>query len=248
MSTRTSHSRVPERASAGRVIGILGGMGPAATADFYTKLVTLSAAGTDQDQPRVVIWADPTVPDRSRALTSDGPDPTPWLLRGVRTLEQAGASVLAIPCNTAHAFLPRMSGQVRIPVVHMIEEVAKFLAATMPDVSTAGVLATTGTVTAGLYQQALSSVGIRVFVPPEPVQRARVDRTIRAVKAGDRGAEVRQDLLVAANGLDGRGAEVLIAGCTDIPLGLPPADVPWPDPGLVLARAVLVHVAEHATG
>ncbi|MFD7161439.1 aspartate/glutamate racemase family protein [Kribbella sp. NPDC059898] len=233
----------------GRVIGVLGGMGPAATADFYTKLVMLSAAGTDQAQPRVVIWADPTVPDRSRALTGDGPDPTPWLLNGVRTLERAGATVLAIPCNTAHAFLPRITGQVNIPVVHMIDEVAKFLAATRPDVRTAGVLATAGTVSAGLYQQALSAVDIRAVVPPGPVQRLRVDRAVRAVKAGDRGDQVRRDLLLAATGLVGQGAEVLIAGCTEIPLGLPPADMPWPliDPALVLAQAVLAHIVEPVT-
>jgi aspartate racemase len=231
-------------ASRDHVIGVLGGMGPAATADFYAKLVAACPAGTDQGHPRVVIWADPTVPDRSRALTGNGPDPTPWLLRGAVVLEQAGATVLAIPCNTAHAFLPRIVSQLRVPVVHMIDEVARSLSAATPRVRTAGVLATSGTVEAGLYQAALASAGIQVVVPPATVQRRQVDHAIRAVKAGRRGADIRRDLLLAANDLRDRGAEVLIAGCTEIPLCLPAADAPCAviDPGLVLAKAVLAYV------
>src|SRR3546814_6650974 len=85
------------------VIGILGGIGPAATADFYSKLVALTPGSTDQEHPKVVIWADPTVPDRTLALTENGPDPTPWLIRGARVLRESGATTLAIPCNTARS-------------------------------------------------------------------------------------------------------------------------------------------------
>ena len=126
------------------VIGILGGMGPAATADFYSKLVALTPGSTDQEHPKVVIWADPTVPDRTLALTENGPDPTPWLIRGARVLRESGATTLAIPCNTAHAFLPAISSQLGLPVVHMIDEVARHIRTLSPAVTSVGLLATHG--------------------------------------------------------------------------------------------------------
>lgn len=86
------------------VIGILGGMGPAATADFYSKLVALTPGSTDQEHPKVVIWADPTVPDRTLALTEDGPDPTPWLIRA-----RASSESRAQRRSPSHAIPPTPS-------------------------------------------------------------------------------------------------------------------------------------------
>jgi aspartate racemase len=223
------------------VIDVLGGMGPAATVDFYAKLVALCPAKSDQAHPRVVIWADPTVPDRSSALTGQGADPTPWLLNGAERLQQAGATIIAIPCNTAHAFLPRISDRLAIPVVHMIDEVARHVEAATPDIRTVGLLATTGTVLAGLYQERFRSLGTEVLVPEPDVQRMHVDAAIRSLKAGVRGSDIGRDLAGAATGLVARGAELVIAGCTEIPLGLSREEAPCPvvDPSLVLARAVL---------
>jgi aspartate racemase len=229
------------------VIGILGGMGPAATADFYTKLVSLTRAATDQDHPKVVIWADPTVPDRTLALTENGPDPTPWLLRGATILRSAGATMLAIPCNTAHAFLPAVSSQLGLPVVHMVDEVARHIVTAMPQVRTVGLLATSGTIGAGLYQQWLTPAGITVLSPDEQTQTGDVMPAIRAVKAGRRGDDVRQQLTRAGRHLLDRGAQVVVAGCTEVPLGLPPEHAPCPviDPAAVLAHALLARVNDH---
>ncbi|MFF7705660.1 cysteate racemase [Streptomyces lydicus] len=223
------------------IIGILGGMGPAATADFYAKLVSLTPASTDQEHPRTVIWSDPTVPDRTAALLQRGPDPTPWLLRGSEILHAAGATLIAIPCNTAHAFLPGISEQVGLPIVHMIDAVTQHLAAMQPPVRVAGLLATTGTTRAGLYQEWLERAGISAAVPDETSQETEVMPAIRALKAGVRGAAVAQPLARAAGRLIRQGAQAVIAGCTEIPLGLDPECLPVPvvDPALVLARAVL---------
>ena len=92
------------------IVGILGGMGPLATADFYTKLILATPATRDQEHLRVVMWADPTVPDRSVGILGDGPDATPWLVRGGQMLAAMGAAFIAMPCNTAHAYLPRATG------------------------------------------------------------------------------------------------------------------------------------------
>lgn len=224
-----------------QIIGILGGMGPAATADFYAKLVSMTPGRTDQDHLKTVIWSDPTIPDRSDALIGDGPDPTPWLLHGGRVLREAGATVIAIPCNTAHAFVPRITDHIGLPIVHMIGEVARHLATSRPPVRTAGLLATTGTVHAGLYQDWLAGVGISLVLPDPASQDSEVMAAIRKVKAGQRGPAAIDLLTRAAHRLIDRGAQAIIAGCTEIPLGLAPDAVPVPlvDPAVVLARTLV---------
>jgi aspartate racemase len=229
------------RTATGEIIGILGGMGPAATADFYAKLVSMTPGGSDQDHVRTVIWSDPTIPDRTEALLGDGPDPTPWLLNGGRVLRQAGATLIAIPCNTAHAFVPRIADHVGLPIVHMIGEVADHLAALRPRVHTVGLLATSGTVRAGLYQQWLSRSGISLVLPDPDSQHHEVMAAIRAVKAGARDATATEPLARAAGRLTAQGAQAIVAGCTEIPLGLPAetVGVPLIDPAVVLAQALV---------
>ncbi|MFJ8537232.1 aspartate/glutamate racemase family protein [Streptomyces sp. NPDC093591] len=224
-----------------QIIGILGGMGPAATADFYAKLVSLTPGRSDQEHLKAVIWSDPTVPDRTEALLGDGPDPTPWLLNGSRVLREAGATLIAIPCNTAHAFVPRIAGHVGLPIVHMIGEVAEHLTALRPAVRAAGLLATTGTVRAGLYQEWLDRAGVDLVLPDRSSQDSEVMAAIRAVKAGARDTTATAPLAHAAQRLVERGAQAIIAGCTEIPLGLPPeaVSVPLVDPAVVLARALV---------
>ncbi|MEU5591715.1 amino acid racemase [Streptomyces sp. NPDC020298] len=226
------------------VIGILGGMGPAATADFYAKLVATTPGSSDQDHLRTVIWSDPTIPDRTEALLGDGPDPTPWLVDGSRVLREAGATLIAIPCNTAHAFVPRIAGHVGLPIVHMIGEVARHLTTLSPRIHTAGLLATTGTVRAGLYQEWLDRSGIRLVLPDTTSQDQEVMPAIRAVKAGIRDDTSSALLARAAERLTGQGAQAVIAGCTEIPLGLPgdAVDVPLIDPALILAQALVRRV------
>jgi aspartate racemase len=223
------------------IIGILGGMGPAATADFYAKLVSMTPGHNDQDHLRTVIWSDPTIPDRTEALLGNGPDPTPWLLNGSRVLREAGATVIAIPCNTAHAFVPRIADHVGLPIVHMIGEVAGHLTTLRPAVRTAGLLATTGTVHAGLYQEWLDRHGVRLALPDPTSQNNEVMTAIHAVKAGTHDARTTALLARAAQRLTEQGAQAIIAGCTEIPLGLPAdaVDVPLIDPALVLAQALV---------
>ncbi|MEU1005952.1 aspartate/glutamate racemase family protein [Streptomyces tibetensis] len=230
---------IPARTT--EVIGILGGMGPAATADFYAKLVSITPGASDQDHLRTVIWSDPTIPDRTEALLGKGPDPTPWLLDGGRVLREAGATVIAIPCNTAHAFVPRIADHVGLPIVHMIGEVARYLTSLSPRIHTVGLLATAGTVRAGLYQEWLGRSGIHLVLPDNASQDHEVMTAIRKVKAGTRDDTTTALLTRAARRLTARGAQAVIAGCTEIPLGLSAdaVDVPLVDPALILARALV---------
>ena len=224
-------------------VGVLGGMGPAATADFYAKLIRATPATRDQEHLRVVIWSDPSTPDRTQALLQDGPDPTPWLVHGARMLTNAGADLIAVPCNTAHAFLPAVADRVGVPIVHMIDQASRRIASMNPRVRTAGLIATTGTVQAGLYQEWLTKAGIELLVPHPPAQAEEVMPAIRAIKAG---TTVPGTLAAVARRLLERGAEVIIAGCTEVPLGLHPDELPVPlvDPAQVLAEAVVARISQ----
>lgn len=230
------------------VVGVLGGMGPAATADFFQKLVIATPADTDQDHLRVLIWSDPLVPDRTAALLHDGPDPTAWMTRGARLLVAGGADLIAVPCNTAHAFLAAVERDVGVEIVHMIDRTARKVAALAPAVGRVGLLATPGTVRAGLYDSWLSRYGVGV-VAPSPADQLAVTEVIARVKAGHRGRAQATAIAEVGQRLVDRGAQALIAGCTEIPLvfGSGRATVPVIDPSAVLADAVVAAVVGRRT-
>lgn len=223
------------------IVGILGGMGPAATADLYTKIIAATPAERDQDHLHVVIWADPTVPDRSTALLHGGEDPTPWLRRGAEMLVAMGASFIAVPCNTAHAFLPRIAGSIPVPFLHMMEETATAIEVAHPTIERVGLLATSGTVAAGLYQEWFARHHIEVVAPDDETQDRCVMRAIHLVKSGRTGGEVTALVGEAARQVIDRGAQAVIAGCTELPLVFNDGDasVPVIDPTMVLARAIV---------
>ena len=105
-----------------KIVGVVGGMGPEATAAFYEHLIELTPARRDQDHLTVIIYSEPGIPDRTEYLVADGPSPLPELVRVARTVEKAGAELIAIPCNTAHYFWEAISQAVEIPVLNIIDE------------------------------------------------------------------------------------------------------------------------------
>jgi aspartate racemase len=223
-----------------RTIGILGGMGPLATADLYQKIIQATPARTDQEHLPIIIHADPSVPDRTAALLSGGEDPTPWLVRGVQNLTNAGADFIIIPCNTAHAFLNRVQPECDIPIVNMIHEAARAVRELVPEQSEAGILATSGTIAAGLYQAALEQQHLHPVVPNDTFQEL-VMETIGRVKAGLIDNETVNPVRTAARELEQAGAMALLAACTELPVVLNQSlvNVPLIDPTNVLARAAV---------
>jgi aspartate racemase len=222
-----------------RKIGIIGGMGPLATADLYRKLILATPAARDQEHLPVVIDADPRVPDRTAALHDEGDDPLHALVAGATRLRDAGAEVGLIVCNTAHAFLPALRERVPLAFLDMIAETAARVAAEYPTVHRAGLLATRGTIEAQLYHRALAAHGIDALVLDPAAQEELVDGAIALVKAGTVESEPGARLAAA-------GAEVVLAACTEIPLVLDAAAVPVPlvDPTQTLAEAA-IRVARH---
>ncbi|TCN35489.1 aspartate racemase [Kribbella orskensis] len=229
--------------AAGRRIGVLGGMGPAATVDFYTKLIQETPAGRDQDHLPVVIWADPRVPVRSANLL-DGvaADPTPWLRRGIEVLRHSGCDVLAVPCNTAHAFVPALAADAGLELVSIVDVTAAAIAA--DGARTVGLLATTGTLRSGLYSAALGERGVAMITPGTGDQQ-QVMNTIAAVKGGRAGPAEAHALTSVARRLTARGAEQVVAPCTELVLAVHAGELGLPlvDPARLLARTIVELVA-----
>ncbi len=223
-----------------KVVGILGGMGPAATLDLLAKVLQHTPAAKDQDHLRVLVDMNPKVPDRVAALLEGGADPGPVLVEMARGLERAGAQVLAIPCNTAHCWHSKVQAAVSVPVLHIVAETARHLAGMEPRPRVVGLLASTGLVKVGLYQDMIGEQGISVCVP-DPVGQEVVMQVIYEVKAGRETGKLRPLLDPVLEELTGNGAAAVIAGCTELPLVLCSENSPLPviDPTDLLARAVV---------
>jgi aspartate racemase len=202
-----------------RVLGVLGGMGPLASAEFMRQLTLLTPAERDQDHIPAILWSDPRIPDRNAARLGRGPDPLPALLRGIRGLEAAGCGAIAIPCNTAHGWIDGMRAATRLPILHIVEAAAEALRRQGILPGPIGVMGTAATLAIGLYQEGLRADGWQVSVPTEEEMARLVSPGIALVKA-NRVAEAHAPLAEAARALAARGARAVVLGCTEIPLGI----------------------------
>lgn len=226
-----------------RTIGIVGGMGPEAGARFFELIVRETAAKRDQDHPPVVLCSLPQVPDRTAAILHGGPSPVPAIRRGLRALERAGAEFAIMTCISAHFFHPRVAASSPIPVLSLIEETVTEIRRMRPRPRTIGVIATSGTVRSGVVARAFEAAGIAVLVPSAGDQRAVMAAIYgkKGIKAGVTDGPPRRILLRVARSLVDRGAQAVLAGCTEVPLVLRPGDlaVPLIDPLTVGARAAI---------
>lgn len=223
--------------TAHKTVGVMGGMGPDATVDFMAKVVAMTPAGLDQDHVHMIVDHDPTIPDRQAAIASDNDDVTGRLGRMARRLEVAGADFLVMVCNTAHVFLDDVRSTTNIPFINIIEESVAETDRLCPDVRSVGVMATVACLETRLYQDEIERSGRSAVITNERYTRQLMD-LINAVKAGDQGEAVRQGMQAIATVLVNDGAEVLIAGCTEIPLvfGGANSTVPVVESTNVLAR------------
>ncbi len=229
----------------GRALGVLGGMGPLAGAQFMVRLTQLTPAERDQDHVPALLWSDPRVPDRTAAAPRrpGGADPLPALLRGVRGLSAAGCGAICIPCNTAHGWYEEMRAAVApVPILHIVDAAAADLARqAVPPPGPIGLLATEGTLAMRLYPERFAARGIEVIEPTAAAMSGLVTPAIAAVKAG-RVSEAYAPLAEAARGLVEAGAAAVVLGCTEIPLGVaagPALPFPVVDTVDALARAAI---------
>ncbi len=209
-------------------------MGPAATADFLTRLVNAAGATRDSDHPHVLVDSNPGVPDRNAALAEQGPSPGPELARMAQALVAGGAEVLAMPCNAAHGW----AGDIRAAVpqaifVDLIAAATAEVAALAPKPRCIGLLAIKATRAARLYHIPLEGAGFTVLEPDDGAFAAVIAR----IKGGDSGPDARAAMRAIAESMIAVGADALLGACTEVPLVLGVRDVPVP---FVDATAALV--------
>lgn len=194
-------------------IGILGGMGPAATADMLSKFVHFRHAHRDQQHIPVIACSIPDIPDRSACLLSGGPSPYDYLERYLHLLEHAGAECIVIPCNTAHYWYDRLHAAASVEMISILDATLSELPSGCRAV---GLLATDATLATGLYQQKIEQRGLTLLTPHRKRQQA-VMQAIYALKGGDE-AKAQALLFPQIAYLIASGADTLIMGCTEIPL------------------------------
>ncbi len=227
-----------------KTIGILGGMGPKATLDCFAKIIKSTPAKTDQEHLRVIVDSNPKVPDRTAAIIAEGESPVPILVAGCRSLQQAGADFIIMPCVSAHFFLDEIQQQIALPILSIFDVVSQAIISDHPQIKTVGLMGTTGTINGGLFQKRLAADGIETIVADESHQ-SKVMEAIYDIKnslpARSR-AQITSDLVDAAERLISNGARGIVAGCTEIPLALKQRhlSVPYFDALTILARAAIL--------
>ena len=223
-----------------KTIGILGGMGPLATADLFTKIVEMTKAATDQEHIRIFIDNNPAIPDRTDALLYGGKDPMPEMEAALRNLESAGAECILLPCNTAHCYLPSLQAMTEIPFLNMPVITAEQCARRYPG-KTACILATRGTLATGLYHSVLEDHQVPFLVPGDNEQDVLMYLIYDVVKASKPVLPEKEAWQTLLDTLRLKGADYFILACTELPVLATTLDVPGPfvDPTAELARAAI---------
>ncbi|MFK8080710.1 MAG: aspartate/glutamate racemase family protein [Granulosicoccus sp.] len=197
-------------------IGVLGGMGPQATILLQQRLVSGIAADDDASHVPLLIDMNPQIPSRlDWILKKQGDDPGPVLAGMARTLEHAGASALAMPCNTAHYYAPQITAAVSIPLLNMIELSGQAILRSIGDDAVVGMLASPATQQINLFKNAFASHGLRVVHPDRTEQLLSAIRRIKSQGASRLDTET---LLDAAQDCERQGATCLLVGCSEFSL------------------------------
>lgn len=197
------------------MLGVIGGLGPMATAWFMELVVELTDAQTDQDHLSAIVMNVPTIPDRTAYILGKSPDsPLEPMIALGKQLKAMGSDVIAIPCITAHYFHDRLQSQIGLPIIHGIEAVAEHLL--RGGIQTAGLMATDGTVQSGIFQRQLENAGIATVLPDAEGQQGVMRLIYEQVKAGKKPDmslfhSIKQQLRQ-------KGAQVVILGCTELSL------------------------------
>ena len=198
-----------------KTLGVLGGLGPMSSVYFYEMLTSHTKASRDQEHLNVIISSRADTPDRTAfILGRSEEDPTPVMLAEVSRLINAGAELIALPCNTAHSFYRQISIASSVPVINIIRQTVKFCFKNR--VSKVGVLATEGTVASGAYKTVLDEAGIGYAIPDSEGQEILTDTIYGRIKKGlppDMDAFYR-----VCDKLFAEGCERLILGCTELSL------------------------------
>lgn len=201
------------------MIGVLGGMGPLATLDFFGKVLAATPARGDADHVPLLIQSDPRIPMRPAAILGDGRSPLPELMTGRDRLIAAGATALAMPCNTAHFWFSALSAGCPVPFISIVDACVAELAPILAAGGSVGLIATRATLAGRIFNEPLMQAGYTVLMPDDDLQGRLVLPGIELVKAGQTqqaGPLVEQ----AVQALLNQGADAVVLACTETPVAL----------------------------
>ena len=198
-----------------QTLGVLGGLGPLATAYYLELVVSMTQAATDQEHPKIIIMNVPTIPDRTAYILGRSQEsPLEPMVALGRQMKDLGVDIIATPCITAHYFHSQLQEQIGLPLIHGIQCVAQ----TLKDagVHTVGLMATDGTVQSGIFQQQVEELGMKLVLPGEAGQKAVMELIYDQVKAGKQ-PELELFRTVCRE-LQDLGAQAVVLGCTELSL------------------------------
>ncbi|MEN9761031.1 MAG: hypothetical protein RI906_857 [Pseudomonadota bacterium] len=231
------------------MIGVLGGMGPLATVDFFSKVLAATPAGGDADHVPLLIQSDPRIPSRPAAILGNGRCPLPELMAGRDRLVAAGASALAMPCNTAHFWFPDLAATCPVPFISIVDACVAELLPMLSAGGSVGLIATRATLAGRIFDAPLMQTGYSLRVPDDESMDRLVLPGIELVKAGQTqqaGPLIEQ----AVQGLLQKGADAVVLACTETPVALDavrsPLRTKCVDSTAALARACVAWWREHS--
>ncbi len=222
-----------------KTIGIIGGMGPLATTDLYRKIILCTGAKNDRDNIPLLIDNNTRIPDRTCAILHGGESPVDEIVSSAKKLAAMGADFLLMHCNTSHYFYDEISYRVDVPIVHMINETCADMQ--HRDITCAALLATDGTVQTGVYDNVFANSGITLLKPDAAGQAAVMSLIYDGVKAGAETFDTTA-FCTAVDNLKAQGAQVVLFGCTELPLAFSMYNIPATDvidPTLILAKTAV---------
>ncbi len=224
-----------------KIVGVIGGMGPMATWWFCEHITRHTRAGSDQEHAHVCVDCNTNIPDRTEAILHGGESPVPELVKSGVRLQSMGAGVLVMPCVTAHCFHEELAPRFDVPLLNMLQETVREI--TRRQIDCVGLLATDGTLAAGVCERQLSEEGIRVVVPSPGNQKHVMQLIYDGVKAGSAEFDL-SGINEAIRELTDKGAQAMLLGCTELPVafaryGIRAAVI---DPLEILAKAAIRYV------
>ncbi len=219
-----------------KVVGVLGGMGPQATVDFFNKVVNMSSAKSDQEHIHLIIDNNPQLPDRTSYILGKGKNPLQQLVASALKLQMLGSDFLVMPCNTAHFFYDDIAQMIDIPLMNMIEAVAEEIKTKYGSGALSGLLGTIGTYRGGKYASIFKRHNLHLILPEEKESEI-VNQLIYKIKQGSKDTNL-DELVSLITKMKSEGAAAVILGCTELPLIMQklPGGIDYVDTTYVLAR------------
>lgn len=198
-----------------KILGVIGGLGPIATAHFMELVINMTDVDTDQQHLPMIVYNMPFIPDRTAyILDNTKENPLPTMLEIGRTLESQGANYIAVPCVTAHYFMDALEAEIAVPLINGVRETVSHLKEN--GIQKVGIMATDGTIRSGIFSRELEKQGLTPIAPGADAQADVMHLIFNNVKAG-KPAEMDR-FFATAEDLRSQGAQAIILGCTELSL------------------------------